>query len=106
MQGLPHILPATLSILNRIADMANKTPVRHCMGCNGGFDKFSLIRIVRIDNKVVFDPTKKAQGRGAYLCKNPDCLKRVIKSRRFNRVFKAPIDESIYEILATEIERE
>ncbi len=86
--------------------MAKKTPIRHCMGCNKGLEKSSLLRIVRIDNKVMFDHTGKAQGRGAYICKDADCLKKVIKSRRFNRVFKGPIEDSIYDIIATEIERE
>ncbi len=86
--------------------MAEKTPIRHCMGCNGGFEKTSLLRLVKYENKITFDNTSKAPGRGAYICRNMECLNKVKKTRRFNRVFKGPIEESIYEILAEEIERD
>ncbi len=83
-----------------------KTPIRHCMGCNGGFEKPTLIRLVRTDGKVELDPTGKAPGRGAYLCSNADCLTKVKKSRRFNRVFKCAVDETIYEAITVEIEKQ
>ncbi len=86
--------------------MAGKTPIRHCMGCNGGFEKTSLLRLVKFENKIVFDITSKAPGRGAYICRNIECLNKVKKTRRFNRVFKGPVEEKIYDILAGEIEKE
>ena len=43
------------------------------------------------------DLTGKKNGRGAYICKSEDCLKRVIKSKRLERVLEKEISESVYE---------
>jgi len=87
--------------------MSKHIPTRCCMGCNKCYAKSNFIRIVRVKNREIkLDNTHKSQGRGAYLCKDLDCLKKVQKSRRFNRVFKCQIQDEIYaqikEILSDE----
>lgn len=75
-------------------------PQRTCMGCNAKKDKKELIRIVKNkDNEILIDRTGKAQGRGAYLCDNIECLNRVIKSKRLERIFEMRIEDEIYESL-------
>ena len=75
-------------------------PQRTCMGCNSKKDKKDLIRIVKNKEGVIsIDKTGKAQGRGAYICNNIECLEKAIKSRRLERTFEVKISEDVYENL-------
>lgn len=70
------------------------------MGCNSKKDKKDLIRIVKNkDNQISIDRTGKQEGRGAYLCDNIQCLEKVIKSKRLEKIFDMKISEEIYENL-------
>ncbi len=67
-------------------------------------DKRTLIRIVRTpEGSFKLDPTGKANGRGAYICKNATCLAAAQKSKGLERSFKTSIPESIYSQLKTEL---
>ena len=73
---------------------------RMCMGCNTKKDKHELIRIVmNKEGKISIDKTGKLSGRGAYICDNIDCLEKVIKSKRLEKIFDTKIDEEIYKNL-------
>lgn len=75
-------------------------PQRSCIGCNTKKDKKNLIRIVKDkDGNISIDKTGKANGRGAYICNNIDCLEKAIKSKRLERTFEKSIDSEIYENL-------
>lgn len=77
-----------------------KQPQRTCMGCNEKKDKKDLIRIVKNkDNEISVDRTGKKEGRGAYICDDVNCLEKVIKSKRLERVLEIPISKEIYESL-------
>lgn len=77
-----------------------KQPQRTCMGCNQKKDKKDLIRIVKNkQNEITVDKTGKQEGRGAYICDNPECLEKVIKSKRLERVLETTISQEIYESL-------
>lgn len=77
-----------------------KVPQRTCMGCNTKKDKKELIRIVRNNQgQINIDKTGKMPGRGAYLCDNSECLEKVIKTKRLERVFETQIENEIYEKL-------
>lgn len=67
-----------------------------CIACRQLYEKRSMLRIVRSDNKIFLDLTSKASGRGAYICDNPDCIKKLKKQRILNKVFSCPVDEEIY----------
>ena len=70
---------------------------RMCMGCNTKKDKRDLIRIVMSkEGNVSIDKTGKLSGRGAYICDSIDCLEKLIKTKRLERVFETKIDEEIY----------
>lgn len=72
-------------------------PQRTCMGCNSKKDKKDLIRIVKNkQNELIVDKTGKQEGRGAYICNNIECLEKVIKSKRLERVLETKISEEIY----------
>lgn len=75
-------------------------PQRTCMGCNSKKDKKYLIRIVKNkENQISIDRTGKQEGRGAYLCDDVQCLEKVIKSKRLEKIFDMKISEEIYENL-------
>ncbi len=77
-----------------------KQPQRTCMGCNAKKDKKELIRIVKNKSgQITIDKTGKLEGRGAYICDNKECLEKVIKSKRLERVLETQISQEIYESL-------
>ena len=74
-----------------------KMPQRTCMGCNTKKDKNDLIRIVKNkENVITLDKTGKMQGRGAYICDNTECLEKVIKTKRLEKILEIKISEEIY----------
>ncbi len=76
----------------------NHIPLRRCMACQTQREKQDLIRVVRMpDGNLVIDNTYKQNGRGAYLCKQEECLNKLIKSKRLERVLNVTIDDAIYE---------
>ena len=53
--------------------MTKKNPMRMCVGCHEMREKRDLIRVLKMqDNTFCIDPAGRKNGRGAYLCKNPD----------------------------------
>ncbi len=84
-----------------------KQPERRCIGCGQHFEKRSLLRVVRTpDGMVVLDFTGKKSGRGAYLCKNPSCLKKAQKARRIEQNLETAIPEEVYTALLCELQNE
>ena len=70
------------------------------MGCNQAKEKNELLRIVKSkEGNIEIDLTGKKNGRGAYICKNEQCLDKVIKSKRLQKVFEQEIGQDIYENL-------
>ena len=86
--------------------MPKKIPLRQCLGCREMKPKRELIRVVRAPEGggVSMDFNGKKPGRGAYLCPDPDCLKRVRKSRALERAFGLAIPEEVYDALEAEME--
>ncbi|MCC8073689.1 MAG: YlxR family protein [Clostridiales bacterium] len=81
-----------------------KIPMRKCIGCGEMFDKRTLVRVVKSpDGTVSLDLTGKKSGRGAYVCKNSDCLSMARKKKAFERAFSMPIDDDVYNNLKEEM---
>ena len=77
-----------------------KIPQRTCIGCNQTKNKNELIRIVKNNEGEIFlDLTGKANGRGAYICKDATCLEKAVKSKRLEKNFETKISNEIYESL-------
>lgn len=75
-----------------------KKPARTCMACNTQKEKQDLLRIVKSkEGFVEIDTTGKKNGRGAYICKSEECLNKVIKSKRLERVLETEIKPELYE---------
>ena len=85
--------------------MQKKIPQRQCMGCRERRAKKELIRVVRTpEGEVKLDFGGKMNGRGAYLCPNPECLKRAIRSKALDRSLEVTIPEEVYARLQKEME--
>ena len=86
------------------SDNLKKIPQRTCIGCNVQKIKSDLIRIVmNKEGNISIDKTGKANGRGAYICNNIECLEKAIKSKKLERSFERKIDDTIYNSLRNEI---
>ncbi|MGN1001574.1 MAG: RNase P modulator RnpM [Oscillospiraceae bacterium] len=85
--------------------MQKKIPMRQCLGCREMKPKRELIRVVRSpQGEISLDFKGKAQGRGAYVCPDPECLKKAIRSRAIERAFETSVPEEIYDRLRQEME--
>lgn len=82
-----------------------KLPKRTCIGCNEVKFKKELIRVVKNkEGEISIDKTGKANGRGAYLCDNIECLEKAIKTKRLERSFETQISKEIYDELIRTIQ--
>lgn len=85
--------------------MPKKIPLRQCMGCREQKPKSELLRVVRSPEGIIsLDFRGKASGRGAYICRSQECLKKAVKSRALERSLETPIPREIYEQLSGELE--
>ena len=77
-----------------------KIPMRMCVGCREMKPKRELIRVVRSpEGEVSMDPVGKKPGRGAYVCRSVDCLKRAIKQRQLERQLEVQLTEEVAQAL-------
>ena len=85
--------------------MANKKiPMRKCVGCQEMKEKKSLIRVVKTaEGDIILDDTGKKNGRGAYICKSLECLKKAKKTKALERSFGVSVSEQVYEELEKEM---
>ena len=82
-----------------------KIPMRMCTGCGEMKPKKELVRVVRSpEGEVSLDLTGRKPGRGAYVCRSADCLKKAIKSRRFEREFNCEIPREVYDLMEKEMD--
>ena len=83
---------------------AKKIPVRQCLGCNEHKPKGELLRVVRSpEGEISLDFTGKKSGRGAYICKNPACLKKVRKNHRLEHNLESSISPEVYDRMEREL---
>ena len=80
--------------------MPKKIPMRQCLGCREMKPKNELIRAVKSpEGEVSLDITGKKPGRGAYLCREIDCVNKAVKSKALSRAFKTQIPDSLIDDL-------
>lgn len=85
--------------------MQKKIPMRQCLGCREMKPKRELIRVVRApEGTISLDFRGKANGRGAYVCQNPDCLKKAVRAKALERALETPIPEEIFAQLQAQME--
>lgn len=83
-----------------------KIPMRMCTGCMEMKPKKELIRVVKNkEGEVSVDLTGKKAGRGAYICKNTECLEKAVKTKRLGRNLEIEIDDELLNKLKEEVEK-
>ena len=66
-----------------------KIPLRQCIGCGEMKSKKEMLRVIKTpEDTIMLDATGRKNGRGAYICKNPDCLKKAIKNKGLEPTLK------------------
>ncbi len=76
---------------------ARKVPTRTCTACGTASDKRRFVRVVRTpEGHVEIDRSGKANGRGAYLCADPDCFEIARKRRRLDSALRVGLKEDDY----------
>lgn len=84
--------------------MPRHVPMRTCIGCRSVRPKRELLRVVRtVEGEVVFDPTGKRSGRGAYVCPDPACLQRGLHADKLSAALKTEVDPAAVERLRQEL---
>lgn len=73
------------------------TPLRMCVACRQMKPKGELIKVIKNENGAEMDILQKKFGRGAYVCKNAECIEAAKKRRAFSKHFKQAVPEKIYE---------
>jgi len=81
-----------------------KNRPRTCLGCRKKLEKSSLFRVARIIGDdgmktIKFDFGAKLQGRGAWVCRNRECIEKAMKTRAFERILKVQATKNVYEEL-------
>ena len=67
-------------------------------------EKKSLIRVVKTaEGDIILDDTGKKNGRGAYICKSLECLKKAKKTKALERSLGVSVSEQVYEELEKEM---
>lgn len=79
-------------------------PMRKCTGCNEMKPKKELVRVVKSpEGEISLDLTGKKSGRGAYVCRNSECLARAIKAKRLEKAFSCEIPAEVYQKMEEEM---
>ncbi len=82
-----------------------KIPMRKCTGCGEMKEKRELVRVVRSpQGEISLDLVGKKPGRGAYICRNAQCLKLARKAKRIERSLECQISPELYDMMEKEIE--
>ena len=85
--------------------MQKKIPQRQCMGCRERKPKKEMIRVVRCpDGTVSLDFSGKMNGRGAYICPDPECLKKALRSKAIDRALEVTLPAEVIARLEKEME--
>ena len=81
-----------------------KIPMRMCTGCGEMKPKKELVRVVKSpEGEISLDLTGRKPGRGAYVCRKPECLKAARKARRLEKAFQCRIPDEVYDRMEEEL---
>lgn len=87
--------------------MVKKVPMRQCVGCGEMNSKKEMMRVLKnSEEHIVLDVTGKMNGRGAYLCKNLECLKKARKNKGIERSLKRAIPAEVYDNIEKEFAKD
>ena len=80
--------------------------IRKCAGCGLRADKsdagFLRVALPK-DGAAHVDLAGTSPGRGAYVCRDPECVRKVCKSRRLSSLLRGSVPETVYQQLRREV---
>ncbi len=76
--------------------MTKHVPMRMCVACRCMKPQNELIRIVNGSTGIATDEKKKLFGRGAYICRDAECVEKAKKKNLLAKHFKCRVGEEIY----------
>ncbi len=82
--------------------MEKKVPMRTCIACKANKPKKELVRIVKSGEEIKLDRTGRLNGRGAYICDDLECAKKLKKAKLLNRAFSCPVSDEVYDEIMEE----
>ncbi len=83
--------------------MSKHIPERTCIVCRKKADKNNFLKLVKnAGGKISIERETKLEGRGAYICKNEQCILKARKTKALSRAFKTNVSEELYEELENE----
>lgn len=78
--------------------------MRRCVSCRTVRQKSELLRVVKTPaGEFALDFAGKAQGRGAYVCKNEKCAAENLKRRKMDKTLKAKVPAEIYDAICAAV---
>ncbi len=89
--------------MNRKAQKGFTEPMRTCIGCRESKPKNDMIRVCCYEGRLSVDLTGRAKGRGVYVCRDPECLAKVMKKKAFARGFRMGFDDKALEAVYEEL---
>ena len=80
-----------------------RIPLRKCVGCGEMIGKKGAVRVVRDkDGNISVDPTGKKSGRGAYICNNAECVKKLRRQKLLHKTFSCEVSAEVYDRIEEE----
>jgi uncharacterized protein len=77
-----------------------RVPSRSCVSCRTVRPKRDLLRVVRSPaGEVAIDPSGRAAGRGAYVCRVAECIDNAITKGALSRALNTPLPPDLRETL-------
>lgn len=74
-----------------------KIPMRMCVVTKEKYPKSELIRVVKTpENEIKVDKTGKLNGKGAYLKKDIEVLKKAKQGKILNKIFEMEINDCVF----------
>lgn len=81
-----------------------KIPMRMCIACREMKPKQEMTRVVKnAEGEIFADPTGKAAGRGAYVCSEEACIKKLTDKKLLHKAFAANVETSVYQKTEEEV---
>lgn len=70
---------------------------RKCAACAKIQNRDEMIRILKesSNGKIFVEPDSKTFGRSVYICKERECLKKILKKNKLSKILKADVDENL-----------
>ena len=81
-----------------------KIPMRMCIACREIKPKQEMTRVVKnAEGEIFADPMGKAAGRGAYVCSEEACIKKLTDKKLLHKAFAANVEASVYQKTEEEV---